>query len=52
MLKFVLRRIAGMIPSLFLVSVLVFGFVHLIPGDPIQILLGDLATPEQVAAVR
>ena len=52
MLKFILRRIIGMIPSLFLVSNLVFGFVHLIPGDPIQILLGDMATTAQVDAVR
>lgn len=52
MLKFVTKRIIGMLPSLFLVSLLVFGFVHLIPGDPIEILLGDLATPEQVASVR
>ena len=52
MFKFILRRIVGMIPSLLLVSVIVFSFVHLIPGDPIQILLGDLATPSQVTAIR
>ena len=52
MIKFIVRRIVGMIPSLVLVSIIVFGFVHLIPGDPIQILLGDMATPEQVTAIR
>jgi len=35
-----------------IVSLLVFMFVHLIPGDPAQILLGDMATEEQVASLR
>jgi peptide/nickel transport system permease protein len=34
------------------VSVLVFGFVHLIPGDPAVTMLGERATPEKVAEVR
>lgn len=41
-----------MIPSLLLASVIVFSFIHLIPGDPAQIMLGDQATPEQVAGLR
>jgi peptide/nickel transport system permease protein len=34
------------------VSVLVFGFIHLIPGDPALTMLGERATPEKVAEVR
>jgi peptide/nickel transport system permease protein len=41
-----------MIPSLLLASILVFSFIHMIPGDPAQMMLGDLATPEQVQELR
>ena len=41
-----------MIPVLLGVSVLVFSFVHLIPGDPAVTMLGERATPEKVAEVR
>jgi peptide/nickel transport system permease protein len=34
------------------ITLLVFIFLHLIPGDPATILLGERATPEQVAALR
>jgi len=34
------------------VSVLVFSFIHLIPGDPALTMLGERATPEKVAEVR
>jgi peptide/nickel transport system permease protein len=40
------------IPVLFGVSVLVFSFIHLIPGDPALTMLGERATPEKVAEVR
>ncbi|GHS85386.1 peptide ABC transporter permease [Synergistales bacterium] len=52
MLAYTVRRIFGMIPSLLLASVIVFSFIHLIPGDPAQMMLGDLATPSQVDALR
>lgn len=41
-----------MIPSLILASIIVFSFIHLIPGDPAVIMLGDQATPEQVQMLR
>ena len=41
-----------MIPVLLGVSVLVFGFIHLIPGDPATAMLGERATPERADAVR
>jgi peptide/nickel transport system permease protein len=33
-------------------SVIIFAFIHLVPGDPIYVLLGDTATPDQVDALR
>jgi len=52
MARYIIRRILSMIPSLLMVSVVVFLFIHFIPGDPAQIMLGDLATPEQVEQLR
>jgi len=52
MLRYVLKRLLSMIPSLFIVSIIVFLFIHFIPGDPAEILLGDMATPDQVQQLR
>jgi len=41
-----------MIPILFLVSLAVFFMLHLIPGDPARVALGEEATPQAVAALR
>ncbi len=46
------RRLLAVIPVLFGVSVLVFGFLRLIPGDPALAMLGEHAAPEIVAQVR
>jgi ABC-type dipeptide/oligopeptide/nickel transport system permease component len=46
------RRIIGAVPVLLGISFLVFMLMHLAPGDPVMILLGDNATPEEVARVR
>jgi peptide/nickel transport system permease protein len=52
MLKFILTRIAMSIPTLLIVAVSVFVLIRLVPGDPALLQLGDLATPEAVAALR
>ena len=52
MIAYVCRRFLSMIPSLFLASVIVFSFIHFIPGDPAQVMLGDQATPERVQQLR
>ena len=52
MIKYTLKRILYFIPTLLLVSFLVFLLVHLIPGDPVTLMLGDNASPENVAALR
>jgi peptide/nickel transport system permease protein len=52
MLQLILRRILIMIPVLFLVSVMVFSLILLVPGDPAVTLSGENATQEQIAATR
>jgi ABC-type dipeptide/oligopeptide/nickel transport system permease component len=46
------RRLIGAIPVLLGISFLVFLLMHLAPGDPVVLLLGDDATPTDVARVR
>jgi peptide/nickel transport system permease protein len=50
-LRYILRRILFMIPVALLVSFLTFMMIHLIPGDPARILLGEYATPQSIAAL-
>jgi peptide/nickel transport system permease protein len=50
--RYAIRRSLTIIPVLLGVSVLVFSFVHLIPGDPAVTMLGERATPQKVAEVR
>lgn len=49
MFAYTVKRLLTLIPTLLAASILVFLFIHLIPGDPAAILLGDTATPEEVA---
>jgi ABC-type dipeptide/oligopeptide/nickel transport system permease component len=48
----IVRRIIGAVPVLLGISFLVFLLMHLAPGDPVMLLLGDNATPGEVARVR
>lgn len=52
MFRYIIRRILSTIPVLFGVSVLIFSFVHLIPGDPAVAILGERATDENVERIR
>ncbi|RIH84839.1 Dipeptide transport system permease protein DppB [Calidithermus terrae] len=52
MWAYVARRLLGLIPVLFGISLLVFGFLRAIPGDPAVVMLGERGTPEQVEALR
>ncbi len=52
MLSYIIKRFLGVIPVLLCVSMLVFGFLRLIPGDPALVMLGERATPENIARVR
>jgi len=51
-LQYLLKRLLGLIPTLALVGLLVFLFVHLLPGDPARLAAGPDATAETVALVR
>jgi ABC-type dipeptide/oligopeptide/nickel transport system permease component len=48
----VLNRMAAALPTLFIVSLLVFWFATLIPGDPARILAGPMATQDEVEVIR
>ncbi len=52
MLRFVVRRLLLLVPILLGLSILVFGWIHLLPGSPAESLLGEHATPQAVAQVR
>jgi len=51
-MAFVFRRLVLSIPILLLVSIMVFSLIHLIPGDPVTVILGQEATPEAKTALR
>jgi peptide/nickel transport system permease protein len=50
--RYAIGRGLTVVPVLIGVSLLVFAFVHLIPGDPALTMLGERATPEKVAEIR
>ncbi len=52
MLRFVLRRLALLVPVLIGLSVLLFAWVRALPGDPARSLLGERATPEAIVAIN
>ena len=52
MLAYILRRLVLLVPVLLVVGIVVFALVHLTPGDPAAVILGDSATPEQVEALQ
>jgi peptide/nickel transport system permease protein len=52
MLTFVARRLLAILPVLLAVSLLTFLIASLLPGDLAYVILGDQATPENVAALR
>ncbi len=52
MLRFLGKRLLQIIPILILVSIFIFLFVHMIPGDPARLVAGEDATIEDVELVR
>jgi peptide/nickel transport system permease protein len=52
MLGYVIKRILSAIPTLFIVAVIVFVLIRLVPGNPAQLMLGDDATREEVLALE
>jgi len=52
MLNYFLKRLVGLAPTLLIVAVLVFLFVHMLPGDPARLAAGQDADLETVELVR
>jgi peptide/nickel transport system permease protein len=52
MIAYILRRLVLLVPVLLVVAVVVFALVHLTPGDPAAVILGDRATAEDIARLR
>ena len=52
MLGYFLRRVLAAIPVMLVVALFVFLLLRLSPGDPAAIIAGDMASPEQLAAIR
>lgn len=52
MAGYFLRRVLAAIPVMLVVALFVFLLLRLSPGDPAAIIAGDMATPEQLAAIR
>ncbi|NLW41571.1 MAG: ABC transporter permease subunit [Tissierellia bacterium] len=52
MFRYVLKRLLAVIPTLILISIFVFSFVRLIPGDPARRVAGVDATLEDIEMIR
>jgi peptide/nickel transport system permease protein len=52
MWHYLVKRLAAIIPTIFFVSVIIFGLQQLLPGDAAQILAGEDQSPEVVAYLR
>jgi peptide/nickel transport system permease protein len=50
--QYMLRRLVQMVPVLIIVTFFVFSLLHITPGDPAVTMLGEEATPENIAALR
>ena len=46
------RRLVAIVPTVLGVVLLVFGFLHAVPGDPVEIMLGESASPAELATTR
>ena len=52
MLRYIVKRVIGVIPTLIIVVTFVFFFVRMIPGDPARLVAGPQATLEDVEVIR
>lgn len=52
MLKYSLNRLLLALPTLLIVAIIVFAIMRLIPGDPAQLMLGDIENPQALARMR
>lgn len=52
MIRFIFHRLLMAIPTLLIVAITIFALIRFIPGDPAALMLGDMATPDQIAEMR
>lgn len=52
MKTYVIKRLLSLVPVLFIVSVIIFFIIHMTPGDPAAMLLGEEATDEEIQNLR
>jgi peptide/nickel transport system permease protein len=52
MLHYIVKRILSILPTIFVVSTVVFFIIHLTPGDPARVILGEYASKEDVQKLR
>ncbi len=52
MAAYIIRRLLLLVPVVLFVSFITFMLIHLVPGDPARVLLGEDSTPEALAALR
>lgn len=52
MLRYFIKRVLGTIPLIIIISILVFLFIHMIPGDPVRMMLDKEATIEDYNALK
>lgn len=52
MWKFIAKRLLSMIPVLLGVTLIIYLIMSMAPGDPAKVILGEQATPEQIAELR
>jgi peptide/nickel transport system permease protein len=52
MLNYLIKRIFSTIPVLIGISLLLFFMLRMLPGDPAQVLAGQMATPEEIENIR
>ncbi|HNX30220.1 MAG TPA: ABC transporter permease [Holophaga sp.] len=51
-LNYAVKRVLQIVPVLLMVTILIFLMIHMIPGDPARLILGEKATNSAVAALR
>ncbi len=52
MLHYLLKRLAAIVPTIFFVTIIIFGLQQLIPGDPAMVLAGENQDPDVIAYLQ
>jgi peptide/nickel transport system permease protein len=53
MIKYIIKRVLLMIPTVFLLTIIVFAVIHMVPGDPITVMFGfEGSYPEEIARIQ